>query len=192
VYLSATVVDTGFVKTRFIAPTTGVEMLRVMPVSKFQANQRTGRAGRTSAGKCFRVYTEESFEQLPSAPIPEIQRTNIAQVLLQLKELGVESPSSYPFISPPSALSMRKAFECLLMLGAIGKDQALTPHGKQMASLPLEPTFAHLLLKSQSLGCVAEALTAVSLLSADNIFLQVSTLYPYSCSCAIPYSFPFF
>eukprot|EP00600_Ochromonadales_sp_CCMP1393_P018471 CAMPEP_0175037396 /NCGR_PEP_ID=MMETSP0005-20121125/24336_1 /TAXON_ID=420556 /ORGANISM="Ochromonas sp., Strain CCMP1393" /LENGTH=531 /DNA_ID=CAMNT_0016298729 /DNA_START=3 /DNA_END=1598 /DNA_ORIENTATION=- len=169
------VVDTGFVKTRFVAPTTGVEMLKVLPVSQFQANQRAGRAGRMSAGKCYRLYTEDSFNKLPTAALPEIQRSNIAQVILQLKQLGVTSPARFPFISPPTQNTMRKAFELLLSLNALlsgPQGPQLTPHGQQMASLPLDPVFSHFLLKSQALGCVAEALIAVSLLSSDTLFLQ--------------------
>jgi HrpA-like RNA helicase len=102
-------------------PQTGVEMLKVMPVSQSQANQRTGRAGRESAGICYRLFTEEAFTALEKSTTPEIQRINIAQVVLQLKVLGVVSPSSFPFLSPPSDIALRKAFELLLTLGALNK-----------------------------------------------------------------------
>ena len=165
-------VDTGYVKTRFITNQTGVDMLKTLPVSKFQANQRKGRAGRESPGKCFRLYTEQSYNELSIAPLPEIQRTNIAQVLLQLKVLGIIKPTSFPFISPPTEASILKAFQLLFALGAFDNDQSLSIHGKAMASLPLDPMYANLLLKSQEMNCVAEVLTTVSLLSADNIFVQ--------------------
>ncbi len=94
-----------------------------MPVSKSQANQRKGRAGRESAGICYRLFTEEAFEALEASTAPEIQRINIAQVVLQLKVLGVVSPASFPFLSPPSDIALRKAFELLLTLGALNKVQ---------------------------------------------------------------------
>jgi HrpA-like RNA helicase len=165
------VVDTGFVKSRELQALTGVEMLRVCPVSKAQANQRAGRSGRESAGKCFRLYTEPVFEELEEMTQPEIQRVNLTQVVLQLKSLGVTNPVQFPYLSPPSISALKKALETLLLLGALNKDQTLTDHGKRMSQLPLEPVYAHLLLRSQELGCVSEILTAVSLLSTDNLFL---------------------
>jgi HrpA-like RNA helicase len=115
------VVDTGYVKTRLINTQTGIEMLKVLPVSKSQANQRSGRAGRECAGKCFRLFTEDTFEFLEEVSAPEIQRMNISQVLLQLKMLGVKSVSSFPFISTPSEIVLRKGLETLLLLGALDK-----------------------------------------------------------------------
>lgn len=94
---------------------------QVLPVSKSQANQRAGRAGRESAGICYRLFTEEAYCALETTTTPEIQRINIAQVVLQLKVLGVVAPSSFPFLSPPSDIALRKAFELLLILGALNK-----------------------------------------------------------------------
>ena len=120
------VIDCGYVKTRLISGTTGMEMLKVYPVSKSQANQRAGRAGRECAGKCYRLYTEETYEELEAVSLPEIQRMNIAQVILQLKVLGIKSISSFPFISSPSEIVLRKGLENLLLLGAIDKVSILT------------------------------------------------------------------
>jgi HrpA-like RNA helicase len=92
-----------------------------MPVSKAQANQRAGRAGRECEGKCFRLFTEPSFEELEVAATPEIQRVNVAQVVLQLKVLGVASPLDFPYISPPTSVIMKKALEMLFMLGSLNK-----------------------------------------------------------------------
>lgn len=113
------VVDTGCVKTRFMAKGTGMEMLKITPVSQSQANQRAGRAGRESAGKCFRLYSESAFEKLEISTIPEIQRVNISQVILQLKVLGIKSLDTFHFISPPSKESLKKSLEELLLLEAI-------------------------------------------------------------------------
>ena len=159
------VVDTGFAKCRMLQESTGIEMLKVRGISKAQANQRAGRSGRESPGKCFRLYTEDMFESLEEVPIPEIQRVNIAQVILQLKAVGVESPLDFPYLSPPSRSSLRGALETLLMLRALDRDMSLTTHGRSMVRLPLEPHYAHLLLKSVEHKCVSEVLTIVSLLS---------------------------
>ena len=113
--------DSGFVKTRLIQPSTGIEMLKVTPVSKAQANQRAGRAGRESEGKCYRLFTEGVFEALELVATPEIQRVNVAQVVLQLKQMGVASPMDFPYVSPPSPVVLRKALELLFLLGALGK-----------------------------------------------------------------------
>lgn len=90
-------------------------------MSKFQADQRKGRAGRESAGKCFRLFTEAAFDKLPAAPIPEVQRANLAQVILQLKVLGVASIDSFSFLSPPADMALENAYKSLLLLGAISK-----------------------------------------------------------------------
>ena len=165
------VIDVGFVKTRMIQPTTGLDMLKIIPVSQSQANQRAGRAGREQAGKCYRLYTSESYNKLSIASLPEIQRVNISQVILQLKVLGITNPFEFDYVDPPSMIAMKKALEILYALGAIEKDQTLSPHGHKMAKLPLDPIFANLLLHSIRFGCIAEILTAVSLLSTDNIFI---------------------
>lgn len=98
-----------------------ISLCQVMPISQSQADQRAGRAGRESEGKCFRVYTESSYYDLEVASTPEIQRTNISQIILQLQVLEVGSVMNFPFLSPPSTVSLRKGFEQLLILGALTK-----------------------------------------------------------------------
>lgn len=166
------VIDCGFVKTRLIHPVTGYEMLKTIPISKAQANQRAGRSGRTGPGKCYRIYTEKIFLKFDDVTMPEIQRVNMTQVILQLKDIGIPSITDFPLPSPPSISSIKVAFQTLLMLKALDEQQMLTKHGKNMAQLPLFPILAHLLLKSIEYQCVSECLTAVSLLSSDNIFQQ--------------------
>lgn len=94
-------------------------------MSKFQADQRKGRAGRESAGKCFRLFTEAAFDKLSVAPLPEVQRANLAQVILQLKVLGVASIESFSFLSPPADMALENAYKSLLMLGAISEVRVL-------------------------------------------------------------------
>lgn len=97
---------------------------------------------------------------------------NIAQVILQLKVLGVKSPQDFPYLSSPLPESIRKSLELLYLLGALKPDQDLSIHGTKIAMLPLDPIFAHMLLKSEEFKCVSEMLTAVSMLSTENVFIQ--------------------
>ncbi|MGH0124482.1 UNVERIFIED_CONTAM: hypothetical protein FKN15_077167 [Acipenser sinensis] len=111
------VIDCGFVKLRAYNPKTAIESLVVAPVSQASASQRAGRGGRNRAGKCYRLYTEEDFEKLPPSTVPEMQRTNLAPVILQLKALGIDNVLRFSFLSPPPAQSMVQALELLLALG---------------------------------------------------------------------------
>jgi HrpA-like RNA helicase len=166
------VIDCGKHKKREFNCTTGMESLSVSDVCQAQAAQRAGRAGRVSAGFCFRLYTEDAFDSLEPNIVPEILRVNLAQVVLQLKGMGVHDPRTFDFLTPPSPDSLVKAFELLSALDAIDKDMNLTEYGKSLAKLPLDPTFGHLLLQSTKYGCTSEILTSVSMLSSENIFYR--------------------
>ncbi|XP_077729289.1 putative ATP-dependent RNA helicase DHX35 isoform X4 [Canis aureus] len=111
------VIDCGFVKLRAYNPRTAIECLVVAPVSQASANQRAGRAGRSRSGKCYRLYTEEAFDKLPQCTVPEMQRSNLAPVILQLKALGIDNVLRFHFMSPPPAQSMVQALELLYALG---------------------------------------------------------------------------
>lgn len=115
------VVDPGLVKERSLQTNTGIDMLRVVPVSQSQANQRAGRAGRESAGKCFRLYRDVEFDHLELCAVPEIQRISVAQAMLQLISMGISNVIEFPYPSPPSPQTLRKALEQLYCLGALGK-----------------------------------------------------------------------
>ena len=92
-----------------------------MPVSQAQAKQRAGRAGRECPGKCFRLYTEDSFNELLVTSVPEIQRVGIAQVMLQIMAMGVSNPITFPYISPPTKSALTKGLSQLIYLGALSK-----------------------------------------------------------------------
>ena len=144
----------------------------VSDISKAQAAQIMGRAGRISEGLCLRLYPEDAYDLLEETTVPEILRVNLAQVVLQLKGMGVHDPRSFSFLTPPRAESIEKSFEVLTALGAIDKSMNLTVYGKEMSQLPLDPIYAHLLLQSAKFECVSEILTVVAMLSAENIFYR--------------------
>eukprot|EP00752_Nemacystus_decipiens_P012278 g10884.t1 len=165
------VVDSGKVKVRSFQASTGMEFLRSQDVSKAQATQRAGRAGREAPGVCYRLFREDSYLELGDAPTPEILRVNLAQVVLQLKVMGIEDPSTFDYVTAPSRAALLKALATLAMLGALDKTGRVTPDGKRMAALPLDPAFAHLLIRSTEprFSCVKEVLTTVACLSAENL-----------------------
>jgi HrpA-like RNA helicase len=166
------VVDTGKHKCRHVAPATGMESLVVSDISKEQANQRKGRAGRTQAGFCFRLYTEDAFDKLAETSVPEILRVNLAQVILQLKGMGIKDPATFEFVTPPDKNGIIRATKMLYALSALDDDMQLTDYGKKLAILPLDPIFGNLLLQSSKYSCVHEMLTVVSVLSAENLFYR--------------------
>ena len=164
------VVDTGVHKSRVYHSKVGIDSLMVTPISRAAASQRTGRAGREAAGTCYRLYTELTFESLDGYVQPEIQRTNLANVCLQLKSLGIGDLRKFDFIDPPPKQALVRALENLYALGALDGKGNLSAHGKRMGSLPLEPMYSKAILVSEELGCSAEMLTVVSSLSVDSIF----------------------
>ncbi|EEY17555.1 pre-mRNA-splicing factor ATP-dependent RNA helicase prp22 [Verticillium alfalfae VaMs.102] len=166
------VVDCGFVKLRTYDPDLGIDSLTTTPLSKASAMQRAGRAGRTRAGKCFRLYTEETWESLADANVPEIQRTNLAPFILQLKALGIDNILRFPFLSAPPAKLMAKALELLYSLGALDEYAKLTrPLGYRMAEIAVEPMMGKTLLSAQSFGCLSEILTIAAMTSvAGNVW----------------------
>ncbi|XP_043997362.1 ATP-dependent RNA helicase DHX33 isoform X2 [Gambusia affinis] len=166
------VIDTGMVKAKRFNPDSGLEVLAVQRVSKAQAWQRAGRAGREDSGFCYRLYTEQEFDNLTPMTVPEIQRCNLAGVMLQLMALGIPDVMNFDFMSKPSPEAVRSAVEHLELLGAVERKDGqvlLTSLGKRMASFPLEPRYAKTILLSPDFSCSEEILSIVSLLSVDTV-----------------------
>ena len=160
------VIDSGFVKLRAFNPKTGIETLTATPISKASATQRAGRAGRTKPGKCFRLYTEAAYLSMPEATVPEIQRSNLAPTILQLKALGIDNILRFDFLTPPPAELVIRALELLYSLGAIDDYAKLTrPLGVRMAELSVDPMMAKVLLSSPTFGCLSEILTIAAMIS---------------------------
>lgn len=167
------VVDPGFVKVNAYDPKLGMDLLIVSPISRAQANQRSGRAGRTGPGKCFRLYTEKAFEleMLPNS-IPEIQRKNLASTILMLKAMGINDLLNFQFMDPPPVQTMVNALHELFTLGALDDDGFLTSLGRKMADFPMEPALAKTLLASVDHLCALEVLTIVAMLSVQTVFYR--------------------
>ncbi|KAF6224174.1 hypothetical protein HO133_010748 [Letharia lupina] len=160
------VIDCGFVKLRAFNPKTGIETLTATPVSKASATQRAGRAGRTKAGKCYRLYTQLAYQSLPEATVPEIQRSNLAPIILQLKALGIDNVLRFDFLTPPPAELIIRALELLYSLGAVDDYAKLTrPLGVRMAELSVEPMMAKVLLSASTMGCMSEILSIAAMTS---------------------------
>lgn len=160
------VVDSGFVKLRAFNPITGIETLTATPISQASATQRSGRAGRTKPGKCFRLYTEPDYNSLQASSIPEIQRSNLAPVILQLKALGIDNIARFRFLTSPPAELIIRALELLYSLGALDTYAKLTkPVGTRMAELAIEPMLSKALLSAQNFGVLSEMLTIAAMTS---------------------------
>ncbi|GAB2297549.1 hypothetical protein Dimus_031646 [Dionaea muscipula] len=167
------VIDTGYGKMKVYNPRMGMDALQVFPVSRAAADQRAGRAGRTGPGTCYRLYTENAYlnEMLPS-PVPEIQRTNLGNVVLLLKSLNVENLLDFDFMDPPPQENILNSMYQLWILGALNNVGALTDHGRKMVEFPLDPSLAKMLLMGKELQCINEVLTIVSMLSVPSVFFR--------------------
>lgn len=165
------VVDSALFKCKTFNPRSGVEALKVERVSRAMANQRAGRAGREGPGECYRLYTEQEYYSMSIQVEPEIKRCNLSQVVLELKMLGVDDVTKFPFVSTPSTSALDKAIETLKKITALDSSGHVTSLGKKLAALPLAPEHGKFLLDAVELGCTSEALTIVALLNTDPIWI---------------------
>jgi pre-mRNA-splicing factor ATP-dependent RNA helicase DHX38/PRP16 len=167
------VIDTGYCKLKVFNPRVGMDALQIYPESRAAANQRSGRAGRTGPGCCYRLFTEQQYKQemLPNT-VPEIQRTNLGNVVLLLKSLGIRNLLEFGFMDPPPQENMKNSMYQLWILGALDGKGELTELGRKMADLPLDPPLAKMVIAAESLGCVSEVLTVVSMLSVPSVFYR--------------------
>lgn len=163
------VIDPGFCKQKSYNARTGMESLIVTPCSRASANQRAGRAGRVAAGKCFRLYTAWAFKhEMEETTVPEIQRTNLGNVVLLLKSLGINDLIHFDFMDPPPHETLVLALEQLYALGALNHLGELTKMGRRMAELPVDPMLSKMILASEQYKCSEEVLTIAAMLSVNN------------------------
>ncbi|XP_011302754.1 probable ATP-dependent RNA helicase DHX35 isoform X2 [Fopius arisanus] len=169
----AYVIDCGFAKIPWFDIETHTNSLIITPISKASADQRAGRAGRIQAGKAYRLYTEKAYEDLSQCTPPQMQRSDLAPAILQLKGLGIDNVLRFNFPSVPPSKNLLAGFELLYALGAIDYNGVLTnPVGITMAEVPLEPVFARCLIASGEMNCSDEITTILSMLQVENVFIR--------------------
>lgn len=167
------VVDVGTARISRFHRRTKVQRLPIEDISQASANQRAGRCGRLGPGVCVRLYAEEDFAARPEFTEPEIQRTNLAAVILQMAALGVGEIESFPFVDPPERRAIRDGITLLEELGALDPDQQgtrkwLTDLGRRLARLPVDPRLGRMVLAGAEMGCLREVLVVASGLSVQD------------------------
>ncbi|MEW9533439.1 ATP-dependent RNA helicase HrpA [Microbispora sp. NPDC049125] len=163
------VIDPGTARISRYSHRLKVQRLPIEPVSQASANQRAGRCGRTSDGVCIRLYSEEDFASRPEFTDPEILRTNLASVILQMTSLGLGDIAAFPFVEPPDGRQIRDGVNLLHELGAIGeRGGALTPLGRKLAQLPVDPRLARMVLEADRNGCSREVMVIAAALSIQD------------------------
>ena len=163
------VVDAGFSKVKVYNPV-GMNALQITPISQANANQRSGRAGRTGPGFAYRLYTEPMYRnELLQNQIPEIQRTNLSNVVLLLKSLGVDNLLEFDFMDPPPQDNILNSMYQLWILGALSNTGTLTDVGAKMVEFPLDPPLSKMLVMSEKMRCSAEVAIIVSMLSVRSV-----------------------
>ncbi len=167
------VIDSGYCKLKVYNPKIGMDALQVYPESRANANQRAGRAGRTGPGICYRMYTESAFmKEMLDNTIPEIQRTNLGNVVLLLKSLGIFNLLEFDFMDPPPQDNILNSMYQLWVLGALDNNGQLTSLGRKMVEFPLDPPLSKMVLMADRIGCTSEILTIVSMLSVPTVFYR--------------------
>ena len=161
------VIDPGTARISRYSYRTKVQRLPIEPISQASANQRKGRSGRTSDGICIRLYSEEDFTSRPEFTDPEILRTNLASVILQMAAIGLGDVPAFPFIDPPDARNIADGLTLLAELNAF-KDGRITGLGRKLARLPVDPRIGRMILEADRNGCVREVLIIASALSIQD------------------------
>ncbi|WP_333619479.1 ATP-dependent RNA helicase HrpA [Dietzia sp.] len=167
------VIDTGLARISRYSTRTKVQRLPIEEISQASANQRKGRSGRVAEGICVRLYSEEDFEARPEFTDPEILRTNLASVILQMADLGLGAIADFPFVDPPDSKSIRDGLALLDELGALAEAKSgeprLTALGRDIAALPLDPRLARMLLAGRDHGALAETIVIVAALTVGDV-----------------------
>ncbi|MCF6282791.1 MAG: ATP-dependent RNA helicase HrpA [Candidatus Polarisedimenticolaceae bacterium] len=162
------VVDPGFARISRYSHRSKVQRLPVEPVSQASANQRKGRCGRVAEGVCIRLYEEEAFDSRAEFTEPEIQRTNLASVILQMKQLGFGELSEFPFLDPPDPRLINDGYRLLEEIGAVDRKRAITKLGRELARLPVDPRIGKMLLSAATTGCLKEVMVIAAALSVQD------------------------
>ncbi len=162
------VIDPGLARISRYSYRSKVQRLPIEKISQASANQRKGRCGRVSAGVCIRLYDEDDFQQRDEFTEPEIQRTNLASVILNMKMLGLGDVEAFPFLDPPDRSFINDGYRLLFELGAVDDMRRLTRLGKEMARLSIDPRLARMILQAREEGCLKEILIIVCALEIQD------------------------
>ncbi|MGF6591788.1 ATP-dependent RNA helicase HrpA [Pseudomonas sp. 2835] len=162
------VIDSGTARISRYSYRAKVQRLPIEAVSQASANQRKGRCGRVEPGICVRLYSEEDFNARPAFTDPEILRTNLAAVILQMLHLRLGEIDAFPFIEPPDGKAINDGFNLLQELSAVSRENQLTPLGRQLARLPVDPRLGRMLLEGAKQGSLNELLIVASALSVQD------------------------
>jgi ATP-dependent helicase HrpA len=162
------VVDTGLARVKRYSYRNKVEQLRIEPIAQAAANQRAGRCGRVAAGVCVRLYDETEFNQRPKFTDPEILRSSLAAVILRMKSLHLGEVADFPFVEPPPARAIADGYQLLAELNAVDEFNELTPVGRELAKLPVDPRVGRMLLAARERNCLHEVLVIASALSVQD------------------------
>ncbi|WP_123915965.1 ATP-dependent RNA helicase HrpA [Georgenia muralis] len=168
------VIDPGTARISRYSTRTKVQRLPIEPVSQASANQRSGRCGRVADGIAIRLYSESDYAARPEFTEPEILRTSLAAVILQMAALGLGDVARFPFVDPPDTRAVRDGVQLLHEIGALDPEASdprrrLTPVGRQLAQLPIDPRLGRMLLEGQRNGCAAEVMVVVAALSVQDV-----------------------
>jgi len=163
------VIDAGTARVKRYSFRSKVEQLLVEPVSQAAANQRMGRCGRVADGICIRLYDEKDFNSRPRFTDPEILRSSLAGVILRMKSLHLGAVEDFPFIDPPSGRAIADGYQLLNELGAVDDVNEITPMGRELAKLPLDPRVARMIVEARDRGALDEVLVIASALSVQDV-----------------------
>lgn len=162
------VIDPGLVRISRYSYRAKIQRLPVEPVSQASANQRKGRCGRIAEGVCIRLYDEDDFLSRPEFTDPEIQRTNLASVILSMLALKLGDIEDFPFVDPPDSRFVKDGFRLLFELGAVSEAQRITKLGRKLARLPIDPRLARMVLEGAERGSLRDVLVVVSALAIQD------------------------
>lgn len=162
------VIDSGLARLTYYNVRSKTTSLPIRRVSQASCNQRMGRCGRVGPGICVRLYSEDDFTSRDEFTLPEIKRSNLADVLLQMSSLRLGDPAKFPFVDPPANNAIREGYRILSELGAVDRHYALTPRGKIMANLPIDPCISRLLIEANENNCLKEVKIIAAVLSIQD------------------------
>ncbi|MCM2329471.1 MAG: ATP-dependent RNA helicase HrpA, partial [Lysobacter sp.] len=162
------VIDTGLARLKRYSPRQKIDQLRIEPISQAAARQRAGRCGRVASGIAIRLYAEENFAARPDFTTPEILRTSLASVILRMAALELGDIAAFPFLEPPTPRQIEDGYRSLFELGAIDETRALTPLGRELARLPVDPRIGRMLVAAREHNCLCEMVILAAALSIQD------------------------